>query len=58
MENSNNKKKNICFLIGSFQIGGAEDHVLQILKNLDYSKYNAYVSTFSNDGGLGIKFEK
>jgi len=58
MENSNNKKKNICFLIGSFQIGGAEDHVLQILKNLDYSKYNACVSTFSNDGGLGIKFEK
>lgn len=51
-------KQNICFLLGSFQTGGAENHVLQILKNLDYSKFNPCVAVMSDTGAFKAKFKE
>jgi L-malate glycosyltransferase len=51
-------KQNICFLLGSYQTGGAENHVLQILKNLDYSKFNPCVAVMRDDGGFDQKFKE
>ena len=50
------KRKNICFLLGSFQTGGAENNVLQILKNLDNTKYNPHIAVFNNSGSLKKDF--
>jgi glycosyltransferase involved in cell wall biosynthesis len=51
-------KKNICFLLGSFQTGGAENHVLQILKNLDYSRFNACLAVMKDDGEFKPYFQE
>jgi L-malate glycosyltransferase len=51
-------KKNICFFIGSFQVGGAETHVLSILRNLDKQKYNPILVVFSDKGELRDQFLK
>lgn len=52
----NKKKIDICFFVGSFQIGGAENHVLQILQNIDKTRYRPYLCVFKSEGGLREKF--
>lgn len=51
-------QKNICFLVGSFRPGGAENHVLQIVKNLDDSKYQPFLCVFYDEGELEHKFRE
>ena len=51
-------KKNVCFLVGSFRSGGAENHVMQIVKNLDDSKYQPFLCVFYDEGDLEHKFEE
>ena len=53
---SNLNKKNICLLIGSYQSGGAEKHVLDILLNIDRKIYNPYLCVMSDNGILKSKF--
>jgi L-malate glycosyltransferase len=50
--------KRICFLLGSFQVGGGENHVLQVLKSLDREKYHPYICVLKDKGGLKEDFEK
>lgn len=52
------KKINICYFLGSFQIGGAENHVLQILTHIDSTRYRPYVCVFKAVGGLKKEFFK
>lgn len=53
-----NEKLNICFFIGTFRLGGAENLILQIISNLDRTKYNIFVAAFRNEGSLKEKYEK
>ena len=50
------KKKNICFFLGSFQVGGAEQSVLDIIRNLDKDDFNIFICVFKDDGGLQKQF--
>jgi glycosyltransferase involved in cell wall biosynthesis len=43
---------NLCFFTGSFQIGGAENLIIQIIRNLDKNKYNISIASFSEKGEL------
>ena len=45
-------KKKICLFIGSFQAGGAENYVLQLVKSLDRDKFDVYVCTHKVSGTL------
>jgi len=49
---------NICYFIGSFSIGGAENLVLQTIKNIDKNKYKIYISAFTNNGQLYNEYKK
>ncbi|MBC2704234.1 glycosyltransferase [Desulfobacula sp.] len=49
-------KTNICFFLGSFQSGGAEDHVLQTMQHIDTNKFNCFLSVLSASGQLKEKF--
>ena len=49
-------RKNICFLIGSFQTGGAENHVYQILQNIDLNKYNPHIAVINASGNFENEF--
>ena len=51
-------KKNICFFIGSFQSGGAENHVLSILQNINLIRYNPHICTFRDSGRFADEFHK
>jgi len=51
-------KINICFFVGSLQTGGAENHVLKILENIDRDKYNPYVCVFLKEGQYLKDLEK
>ena len=48
----NKKQISICFFIGSFKAGGAENLLLQTLRRLDFEKYNPYVAVFRKKGTL------
>tara|TARA_B100000315_G_C14438341_1_gene523499 strand:- start:758 stop:937 length:180 start_codon:yes stop_codon:yes gene_type:complete len=50
-------KKNICFFIGSFEIGGAQKHLIEILKSLDSSLFSPYICTFSLEGKLKHEYK-
>ena len=50
--------KKIGFFIGSLRTGGAEKHVLDIITNLDKSKYVPYLLLFKYDGQYKKSFEK
>lgn len=47
----------ICFFIGSFQSGGAENHVLTILQHLNLEKYDPYICTFRAKGRYAKNIE-
>jgi glycosyltransferase involved in cell wall biosynthesis len=49
---------NICYFIGSFNIGGAENLIFQIIKNLDKKKYKVFVGAFTKNGDLYKEYQK
>jgi glycosyltransferase involved in cell wall biosynthesis len=51
-------KIRICFFVGSFQAGGAEKHVLDILNGIDYEKYTPFLCVFSNSGNYKERYDK
>lgn len=48
----NKKQISICFFIGSFKAGGAENLLLQTLRRLDLERYNPYIVVFRKEGIL------
>ncbi len=50
LEEENNDKKKILFLIDSLEIGGAEKVLVDVVDNLDYSKFDVTVKTIFNAG--------
>ena len=48
----NKEKIRICFFIGSFRAGGAENLLLQILRSLDLERYRPYIAVFRKKGTL------
>ena len=48
---------NICFFLGSFSSGGAEEHVLSIVNNIDRKKFNPTVAVYRKEGPLLSEFE-
>ncbi len=52
------KKINICFLIGSFKAGGAENLLLQTLQRLPLTKFQPIIAVFDKAGFLAEEFEK
>ncbi|MFX0132891.1 MAG: glycosyltransferase family 4 protein [Candidatus Hodarchaeota archaeon] len=50
-------KTNICFFLGSFQGGGAENMVLQILRHIDKNKFAPFVCVFTKEGILKDEYE-
>jgi L-malate glycosyltransferase len=51
-------RTNICFFLGSFQSGGAEDHVLQILRHIDKNKFKCFLGGLTASGQLKEGFGK
>lgn len=47
---------NLCIFTGSFQTGGAENLIIQIINNLDRTKYNIHVAAFSDNGELKQRY--
>lgn len=50
-------KIKVCFFIGSFQAGGAENLVLNILRHIDTKKFDPYLCVFSKNGALRELFQ-
>jgi glycosyltransferase involved in cell wall biosynthesis len=48
---------NICYVLGTFRVGGAENLILQIINNLDKKKYRIFVAAFSKTGPLYQKYQ-
>ena len=48
---------NICFFISTFRVGGAENLVFQIIKNLDKRKYNIHLISFTKEGPLYKEYQ-
>ena len=48
---------NICYFIGSFQIGGAENMLYNIISNLDRKKFNVFIAVNKYEGQLLSKYE-
>ena len=49
---------NLCFFIGTFRRGGAENLVSQIIRNLDKNKYNISLVAFTKEGDLFQEYQK
>jgi len=49
-------KINICFFLGSYSTGGAEDHVLQIIRNIDRNTFSLHLIVFNGTGKNKEKF--
>jgi glycosyltransferase involved in cell wall biosynthesis len=49
---------NLCIFTGTFQMGGAENLILQIVNNLDKKKYKVYIAALSSKGELKEKYEE
>lgn len=49
-KNGEMNKTNICFFLGSYGTGGAEDHVLQIVNNLNREEFNINLVIFQPKG--------
>lgn len=54
----NKKRTKVCFFIGSFQAGGAENLLLQTLRCLDLERFSPHVAVFSKKGTLLPEFLK
>src|SRR3989344_8014401 len=52
------QKINICYCIGSLNIGGTERNVINIVKKLDKNKFNVFVYVLGASGPLEKKLEK
>ena len=48
---------NLCIFTGTFQTGGAENLIVQIINNIDRSKYNVYIGAFSDKGELYQRYK-
>ena len=48
----------VCLMVGSFQKGGAEEHVLQIIKNINQDRFVPLLAVMSDVGDLLPVFEK
>jgi len=57
-DKNNEKKIRICYFLGSLQAAGAEDHVLQLVKNIDRSKYIPFICVFQKQGLLLPRFTR
>jgi glycosyltransferase involved in cell wall biosynthesis len=51
------EKINICYFIGSFHVGGAENHIFQITSHLDRKKFNPFICVFRNEGAYHSQFK-
>ena len=52
------KKKKLVFILNNFLIGGTEQVVLEILKNLDKTKFQVSIITVFGSGPMEIEFGK
>lgn len=49
---------NLCVFTGSFQLGGAENLVLQTVRNIDKTRYNIFIASFFDRGELLQDYKK
>ena len=58
MNDNNDKKVKILFIIPSFRVGGAEIQLLTLLKGIDKNRFEPFVAVFYSDKGLDPFFNK